>query len=67
MGFGGMSMGSLLLILLIVVLLFGTKRLRNIGEDMGAALRSFRQGVKDENAQDTQDAQFDANKDSENQ
>ena len=48
MGFKGISIGSLVLILAIVLLLFGTKRLRSIGEDIGAALRSFRKGVKDE-------------------
>ena len=44
----GISLGSLLLILLVVVLLFGTKRLRNIGEDLGAAVKSFRKGMQDE-------------------
>jgi len=47
MGFHG-SVGSLLLILVIAFLLFGTKRLRNIGEDLGAALKSFRKGMKEE-------------------
>lgn len=47
MGIGGISFGSLLLILLIVVLLFGTKKLRNIGQDMGAAIKNFRSAVKD--------------------
>lgn len=45
---GGISIGSLLLILLIVVLLFGTKRLRHIGEDLGAALKGFQKGLKEE-------------------
>lgn len=45
MGLGGVSPGSLLLILLIALLLFGTKRLRNIGEDLGHAVRSFRKGL----------------------
>jgi sec-independent protein translocase protein TatA len=50
MGLGGISPGSLLLILLIAALLFGTTRLRSIGEDLGAAVRSFRKGMnqKDE-------------------
>ncbi len=52
MGLDGISVGSLLLILLIVMLLFGTKRLRSIGEDMGAALRSFRKGIKDSESKD---------------
>ena len=45
MGFGGISPGSLLLILLIALVLFGTKKLRTIGEDLGAAVRSFRKGL----------------------
>jgi len=47
MGISGISPGSLLLILLIVALLFGTKRLRSIGTDLGTALRGFRLGMKD--------------------
>lgn len=45
MGFGGISVGSLLLILLIVLLLFGTKKLRNIGTDLGGAIRGFKQAL----------------------
>ncbi len=48
MGFGGISIWSLLLILAIVVLLFGTKKLRNVGTDLGGAIRSFKKAVKDE-------------------
>jgi sec-independent protein translocase protein TatA len=44
----GFSFGSLLLILLIVVVLFGTKRLRDIGSDLGAAVRGFRKGLQEE-------------------
>ena len=47
MGFGGISPWSLLLILLIVVLLFGTKRLKNIGGDLGGAIKNFKKSVKD--------------------
>ncbi len=39
---------SLILILLIVIVLFGGKRLRNIGSDLGAAIKSFRKGVSEE-------------------
>ena len=42
MGIGGVSVGSLLIVLVIVMLLFGTKRLRNIGGDLGGAIRGFR-------------------------
>ncbi len=47
MGFGGISIWSLLLILLIVVLLFGTKKLRNIGGDLGTALKNFKGAMRD--------------------
>ncbi|HET8700735.1 MAG TPA: twin-arginine translocase TatA/TatE family subunit [Nitrococcus sp.] len=45
MGFGGISVGSLLLILAIVLLLFGTKKLRDIGADLGGAIRGFKQAL----------------------
>lgn len=45
MGFGGISIGSLILIFLIAALLFGTKRLATMGEDLGNALRNFRKGL----------------------
>ncbi|WP_293672797.1 twin-arginine translocase TatA/TatE family subunit, partial [Thiolapillus sp.] len=37
MGFGGISIWQLLIVLVIVLLLFGTKRLRNMGSDLGTA------------------------------
>ncbi len=43
----GMSVTQLLIILVIVIVLFGTKRLRNIGSDLGGAIKSFRSAVKD--------------------
>ena len=45
----GLSPGHLLLLLLIVVLIFGTKKLRNVGEDLGAAIKNFRKGMQDGN------------------
>ena len=47
MGFGGIGPGSIILILLIVILLFGTKKLRNIGSDLGGAIKSFKKSMKD--------------------
>jgi sec-independent protein translocase protein TatA len=47
MGIGGISMWQLLILLLIVVLVFGTKRLRNMGGDLGAAVKGFRKGIGD--------------------
>lgn len=49
----GMSIGSLLLILLIVLVLFGTKRLREIGNDLGAAVRNFRRGLQEGDEKDS--------------
>jgi len=51
MGFGGISIWQLLIILVIIVLLFGTKRLRNIGTDLGSAIRGFRSSIKDGEAE----------------
>jgi len=55
MGIGGISIWQLLIILLIVVLLFGTKKLRNMGGDIGSALKSFRKAVKDPDGDDDAD------------
>jgi sec-independent protein translocase protein TatA len=48
MGFGGISIWQLLIILAIVLVLFGTKRLRNIGSDLGGAFKGFKSAMKDE-------------------
>jgi sec-independent protein translocase protein TatA len=47
MGFGGISIWQLLILLVIVVLLFGTSKLRSLGGDLGAAVKSFRSGIKE--------------------
>ena len=44
----GISPWQLLIILLIIVLIFGTKKLRNMGGDIGSAVKNFRKSVKDE-------------------
>jgi sec-independent protein translocase protein TatA len=43
----GLSIPHLLLVLVIVTLVFGTKRLKNIGADLGDAIKGFRNAVKD--------------------
>lgn len=48
MGIGGISIWQLLILLAIVVLVFGTKRLRNMGGDLGAAIKGFRKGMEEE-------------------
>lgn len=50
MGFSGVNLWQLLLVLAIVVLLFGTKKLRGVGSDLGGAIRGFKNAMKDEDA-----------------
>ncbi len=47
MGISGISIWQLLIILAIVVMLFGTKRLRNMGSDLGEAIKGFRNSISD--------------------
>jgi len=60
MGIGGISIWQLLIILVIVVLLFGTKKLRNMGGDLGGAIKSFRKSVRDGDEKDAKEGE-DAN------
>jgi len=43
---GGFSIWHWLIVLVIVMLVFGTKKLRNIGEDLGGAVKGFKEGMK---------------------
>jgi sec-independent protein translocase protein TatA len=43
---GSFSIWHWLIVLLVVVLIFGTKKLRNIGEDLGGAVKGFKDGMK---------------------
>lgn len=45
---GGISIWQLLIIAVIVVLLFGTKKLRNLGGDLGSAVKGFKNAIGDE-------------------
>lgn len=45
---GGIGIWQLLIILLIVVMLFGTKRLKNLGSDLGGALKGFKTAIKED-------------------
>ena len=47
MGLGGISLWQLLIVLLIVVMIFGTKKLRTIGGDLGGAVKGFRKAMTD--------------------
>ncbi|MCQ9329305.1 Sec-independent protein translocase subunit TatA [Pelistega suis] len=44
---GGLSIWHWLIVLLVVVLVFGTKKLRNVGEDLGGAVKGFKKGMQD--------------------
>ena len=43
----GLSTTHLIIFLVIIVLIFGTKKLKNIGADLGGAVKSFKEGMKD--------------------
>lgn len=60
MGIGGISIWQLLIILAIVVMLFGTKRLRGLGSDLGSAIKGFRKSMQDDG--DTADKDTDKGK-----
>lgn len=47
---GGLSPVHWLIVLAVVLLVFGTKKIRNIGADMGAAVKGFKDGIKDGDA-----------------
>lgn len=50
MGIGGIGIWQLLIILVIVLLLFGTKRLKGLGGDLGGAIKGFKKAITDEEA-----------------
>lgn len=49
---GGISIWQLLIVAVIIVLLFGTKKLRNLGSDLGSAVKGFKKAVTDEEKED---------------
>ena len=48
MGVGGIGIWQLLIVLVLVILIFGTKKLKHVGGDLGGAIKSFKKAVKDE-------------------
>ena len=44
---GGLSIWHWLIVLVVVIAVFGTKKLRNVGSDLGAAVKGFKDGMKD--------------------
>lgn len=51
---GGLSIWHWLIVLLVVILIFGTKKLRNIGSDLGGAVKNFKEGVRDDEPKQAQ-------------
>ena len=56
MGLGGISIWQLAIVLLIVVLIFGTKRLKSIGSDLGGAIKGFKKAVDTDEDKPSADA-----------
>lgn len=54
---GGISIWQLLIIAVIVILLFGTKKLRTLGTDLGSAVKGFKNAVSDEDKAKESDVQ----------
>ena len=51
----GISWQQLLILLVIVLLIFGTKRLRNLGGDLGGAIKGFKKAMKEEDRDKSED------------
>ena len=52
MGFGGISIWQLLIILLVVLVLFGSKKLRSIGADLGQGIKGFKKAINDDESKE---------------
>ncbi len=57
---GSMSIWHWLIVLVIIMLVFGTKKLKNIGADLGGAVKGFKEGVKEGSAADSPSSPHDA-------
>lgn len=55
MGVGGIGIWQLVIVLVIILLLFGTKKLRNLGSDLGGALKGFKSAMGDEDSKKDND------------
>ena len=64
MGLGGISIWQLLIILAIVVLLFGTKKLKGMGSDLGGALKGFKDSMKGDEDEEAKNLESKAEQDS---
>lgn len=53
---GGISIWQLLIILAIVIMIFGTKKLRNMGGDLGGAIKNFKKAMNEDGAKATEES-----------
>ena len=54
---GSFSIWHWLIVLLVIAMVFGTKKLRNIGSDLGGAVKGFKEGMKEAQSSDAQEPQ----------
>ena len=59
MGIGGISFWQILIILVVILVLFGGKKIRTMGSDLGEGLKGFKKAIKDEDA----DKEYESKKD----
>ena len=59
---GSFSIWHWLVVLVIVMLVFGTKKLRNIGQDLGGAVKGFKEGIRESNTEASGDGNAEADK-----
>jgi sec-independent protein translocase protein TatA len=59
---GSFSIWHWLIVLVVIVLVFGTSKLKNIGKDLGGAIKGFKEGVKDGTTAESASAGADAKK-----
>lgn len=54
----GFSWQQLLILLLVIIVIFGTKKLRNVGSDLGAAVKGFKKAMSEDEPNANKDAEF---------
>ena len=55
MGFGGLRIWQLLIILVVVLLIFGSGKLKSIGSDLGSSIKGFKKAVKEEDSKEKEE------------
>ena len=55
MGFGGISLWQLLIILIVVLLIFGSGKLKSLGSDLGTGIKGFKKAIKEKDSKEKED------------